>query len=82
MNKIIIVHYANMDDVPTDKIYDTLTELCKRVVNDDEIYSYIVPVFKEPTRIECINPQLLDDTQYEKVRLQLNKISKIYEESC
>lgn len=82
MNKLIIVHYVNVDGVSENKIPERLKKLDELIPKQDDMISYIVPVFEEPTRVECINPQLLDETQYEKVRLQLNKISKIYEESC
>jgi len=72
-DKIIIVFYL-------DKTLDLYEELSKistmfSEINDGSFEYFVVPTSGE-TRIECINPVLLDKTQYEDVKKKLEMIDQ------
>lgn len=61
MDKIILVHYINIDGVPNSNLGEMMGLVKESLAKDADIISYIVPVRDEPTRIECVNPKLLKD---------------------
>jgi hypothetical protein len=61
MDKIILVHYINIDGVPNSNLGEMMELVKDSLAKDADIISYIVPVRDEPTRIECVNPKLLKD---------------------
>lgn len=74
-DKIILVFYINIDGI--DNIYCTeyLNNARKSLTNgnDESIMSYIVPIKGENSKIECINPKVIDDKEYEHIIEKLNK---------
>jgi hypothetical protein len=72
MDKIILVHYINIDGVPHQDLGQMMEMVRESLAKDADIISYIVPVKDEPTRIECVNPKLLkhnDDAWYNVKRI-------------
>jgi hypothetical protein len=61
MDKIILVHYINIDGVPNSSLVEMMEMIKESLAKDADIISYIVPIRDEPTRIECVNPKLLKD---------------------
>jgi hypothetical protein len=61
IDKIILVHYINIDGVPQHDLGEMMGLVKESLAKDADIISYIVPVKNEPTRIECVNPKLLRD---------------------
>ena len=61
MDKIILVHYINIDEVPNSNLGEMMEMVKESLAKDADIISYIVPVRDEPTRIECDNPKLLKE---------------------
>jgi len=63
MDKIILVHYINIDGVPNSNLGEMMGLVKESLAKDADIISYIVPVRDEPTRIECVNPKLLKENE-------------------
>ena len=63
MDKIILVHYINIDGVPNSNLGEMMGLVKDSLAKDADIISYIVPVRDEPTRIECVNPKLLKENE-------------------
>jgi len=78
MDKIILVHYINIDGVPTQSLQGMMEMVKESLAKDADIISYIVPVRDEPTRIECVNPKLLrdDDNAWDNVKRILDRNQK------
>lgn len=78
MNKIILVHYINIDGVPTRDLPQMMELVKESLAKDADIISYIVPVKDEPTRIECVNPKLLknNDDAWDNVKRVLDRNQK------
>jgi hypothetical protein len=78
MDKIILVHYINIDGVPNSNLGEMMELIKESLAKDADIISYIVPVRDEPTRIECVNPKLLkdDDNAWDNVKRILDRNQK------
>lgn len=78
MDKIILVHYINIDNVPTNNLEQMMEMVKESLAKDADIISYIVPVRDEPTRIECVNPKLLKDNDdaWDNVKRVLDRNQK------
>lgn len=78
MDKIILVHYINIDGVPNNNLAQMMELVKESLAKDADIISYIVPVRDEPTRIECVNPKLLgdDDNAWDNVKRVLDRNQK------
>jgi hypothetical protein len=78
MDKIILVHYVNIDGVPNSNLGEMMELVKESLAKDADIISYIVPVKDEPTRIECVNPKLLrdDDNAWDNVKRILDRNQK------
>jgi hypothetical protein len=78
MDKIILVHYINIDGVPNSNLAEMMEMVKESLAKDADIISYIVPVRDEPTRIECVNPKLLkdDDNAWDNVKRILDRNQK------
>jgi hypothetical protein len=75
MDKIILVHYINIDGIPNSNLGEMMELVKESLAKDADIISYIVPVKDEPTRIECVNPKLLkdDDNAWDNVKRILDR---------
>lgn len=78
MDKIILVHYINIDGIPNSNLAEMMELVKESLAKDADIISYIVPVKEEPTRIECVNPKLLkdDDNAWDNVKRILDRNQK------
>ena len=78
MDKIILVHYINIDGVPNSNLGEMMGLVKDSLAKDADIISYIVPVRDEPTRIECVNPKLLkeNDDAWDNVKRILDRNQK------
>lgn len=77
-DKIIIVAYVNVGSIPNDDIQAFLTRTASVLKTEEDGSSlfYVVPVRKEDSRIECINPKLVSEEEYEKAREACEKIAE------
>lgn len=64
MDRLILVHYINYQSINSSM--DALRSYYEKLDNINYDH-YIVPTNSE-TKIECINPKLIDKEEYEKVR--------------
>jgi len=79
MDKIILVFYTKFDkseDIThiNDRLYNLSTSVADKY---PDIYTFYVPIFEGDTRIECINPKLIGEDEYLKVKKILEENQKI-----
>lgn len=78
-DKLFIVFYLNVSRYN----YSAVPEICmqaqKHLTYDDSILSIVVPIYDGESKVECINPQLLNEEQYETVKNQLTEIQNKYD---
>ena len=73
MEKLILVHYVNAPKSSCERYSDQLPE-------DDNISHFIIPIIEGESRIECLNPRLVSDEEYQKAKKVLENITNIQKE--
>lgn len=76
--KIILVHYINIANLNSSDIDKFMNHVISefKAKQDDNIFGYYIPVRDSDTRVECINPQLVDEDKYSKAVEVLEKAQK------
>lgn len=81
MDKIILAHYINVDDVHTSQIEKYLREVKRNLYHkDDNIIHYFYAVRNQPTKVECINPIFLSLEEMERLKIKsyVSKVCKLH----
>lgn len=74
MEKLIIVVYLGIkedDEFKANEIIENFINYS--LPKDDDKQFFVIPTFGE-TRIECINPKLINEDEYSKVKEVLNNV--------
>lgn len=81
-DKIFIVCYININDIPENRVSEYLynAEHGLQYLKDESAVVVILPVKNQNSHIECINPVLLDETQYEKARVAAENMQKAFQD--
>lgn len=66
-DKIFIVCYINVGDIDEADVYQYLENAAQSLTFDETVFRLLIPTRDIPTKIECINPVLCNEEQYEKV---------------
>ena len=81
-DKLFIVVYVNICGFGGDS---TVSEILANVANhmqyDDSVNTLIIPTRDSETRVECINPVLLSEEQYEETRKKIESLTEKIEEA-
>lgn len=77
-DKLIIVAYINMGLISDTDASEFLAETARALKpnGDDSILFYVIPVREGETRLDCINPKLVSEEEYEKARQACEKITE------
>lgn len=80
-SRLILVFYIDVsrvykEDVPS-YINEVATVLSK---SDDDTDKYFIPVYESESRVECLNPVMLNEDEYTEVKHKLDKIDEIYKD--
>lgn len=67
--KLILVHYINIGNLSIDQVEEFINKVRKMTDGVDDNMSYYIPVRDSESRVECINPKLVDKDEY-KVHLK------------
>ena len=69
-DKLILVAYINIGFIHIEDVSSYLEQSAKilRDGTDDSVLLYIIPVRGHESRLECINPKLVSEEEYEKAR--------------
>jgi len=79
-DKIFLVVYLNVGTAADSEIEDSVKRLADTLNFDDSVQLFIIPCRGSDTRIECINPVLLDEKQYKSVEKKIKGLKKTVEE--
>lgn len=80
-DKLFLVIYLNITGIHSADVVEYINEVTEVVKFDDSVQRLIVPVRGEETKIECINPVLLTDEQYEEARKKIESLTEKVEEA-
>lgn len=73
-NKTILVFYIGIGNMTNSEIDEHVHKISRSLSHNKEIISYIVPVRgKSDIRLECINPVLLEQSEYQNIKDTLDK---------
>jgi hypothetical protein len=74
MDKIIIVHYVWVGNAAIEQVEKTLDRLKNNFQHlEDNIISYWIPIKEGDSRVECINPKLVSEEDFNQAKLALDK---------
>jgi hypothetical protein len=74
MDKIIIVHYVWVGNAAIEQVEKTLDRLKNNFQHlEDNIISYWIPIKDGDSRVECINPKLVSEEDFNQAKLALDK---------
>ena len=68
--------YMNVGSIDDADVSEYLMRFAESFKYDESIERLIIPIRKGETRVECINPVLLTDKQYEDVREKIKNLTK------
>lgn len=78
-DKIFLIWYVNVLGLSREDASDVINQLIKEMDKYDEtIIGTVVPIYHGDNRVECINPRLIDEAEYENVRKQVDNIKSKY----
>ena len=77
-DKTILIAYINVSGVNDSDLSAFLQEAVNNLKpeEDDSILFYAVPVRGEESRLECINPKLVSEEEFEKAHQACEKITE------
>ncbi len=81
-HRLILVFYINIGNTEDKDVPSLMKELIARTreQSQNEERSYWFPTREGESRVECINPQLINNDQYKEVRSILDRNQKIVDE--
>lgn len=81
-DKIILVFYLDTTDIPRGDENEYIKNASEALnyLKDDSVMLVIVPVEGQETRLECINPVLLNEEQYAQVQEKIDGFQKALDE--
>lgn len=77
-DKLILVAYINISGIHDADVSDFIMEAVNNLKpkEDDSILFYVIPVRGEESRLECINPKLVSEEEFEKAHQACEKIAE------
>ncbi len=76
-DKLILVHYIDTGNLINSEIPTFTEKVAKKISSDkDEYLTYFIPI-KGESRVECINPKLIDKDEY---KIHLKKLKRAEKE--
>ena len=80
-DKLFIVVYVNITGWGDVTVVELLNRIAEITKFDDSVMRIIIPVRESETRVECINPVLLAEEQYEETRKKIEEITERVDEA-
>lgn len=83
MEKIILVAYINVKDMPISRTVEILQSARENLdPKDDSILFFVVPVTEHDNKIECLNPKLVSEQDFLEAKKALviiqEKLNSLY----
>ena len=77
---LILVAYVNVSGIDGADVPEYLDNCGKMLSagNDGSISFYVIPIWHGENRLDCINPKLVSEEEYEKTRNACKEIQDIF----
>lgn len=79
-DKIFLVVYLNVGMIADSDVDECVKKITETMNFDDSVQLFVIPCRGSDTKIECINPVLLDEKQYKSVEKKIKGLKKEVEE--
>jgi hypothetical protein len=78
-DKIILVHYIHIGNLEGGDVGEYMNDIIKKFSykDEDNIFSYWIPVKDGDTRVECINPKLVSEEDFKEAKRVLDRNQEI-----
>lgn len=73
MEKTILVCYFNVGNIKAEDIAEYVKKISKVLPKDEGLLHYLVPIKTGDSRIECVNPKVISEDEYAKVKEILDR---------
>ena len=80
-DKLFIVIYADVRRIHDSDIAPYTEAIASSLQYDESVTKIIIPTLDSETRVECINPVLLSEEQYEETRKKIESLTEKVEEA-
>ena len=80
-DKLFLVIYVGVNGFCDQTISEILGNVTGHIKYDDSVNTLIIPTRDSETRVECINPVLLTEEQYEETRKRVENLTEEIEEA-
>lgn len=74
--RLFIIVYLDVSRFSDQNIKEYTNHVSNSLKYDDTINTIVIPVKDSETRIECINPVLLNEDQYKEVESKINELKE------
>ena len=76
-DKLFLIIYLNIGSIADVDVSEYIRQFADSLTFDESVVRLIIPIRKGETRVECINPVLLNEEQYKEAE---EKIKSLQEE--
>ena len=75
-NKLFIVIYVDVRGIHDSDVVSYIKAITSPIEYDESVVKLIIPTRESATRVECINPVLLSEEQYEETRNRIESLTE------
>jgi hypothetical protein len=78
MNKILVVIHVGTKDLSPGQVQEYFSKIYENLPSKNEgFFSFVLPDKESDSiRVECLNPVLLDESEYAKAKEKLDKLNE------
>ncbi len=80
-DKLFIIIYADVRNVNRVDVIEYLKSIAYATVFDESVIRLIIPTRDSETRVECINPVLIPEEQYEETKKRIEGLTEKVKEA-
>ncbi len=80
-DKLFIIIYVDVRNVNRADVSEYLRPIANATVFDESVIRLIIPTRDSETRVECINPVLLTEEQYEETKKRIEDLAEKVKEA-
>ena len=80
-DKLFLIIYINIGNISDSDVSIFLRNFADATTFDESVMRLIIPVRGEETRVECINPVLLNEEQYKETEEKIKGLQEKVEEA-
>lgn len=80
-DKLFIIIYVDVRNVDRANVFEYIQPIANATIFDESVFRLIIPTRDSETRVECINPVLLTEEQYEETKKRIEGLAEKVKEA-